>query len=31
VLLTLDDNERFYPIPRAAIGVSPNLTQNPGY
>ena len=31
VLLVLDDNDRFYPIPQAAIDVNPNLTQNPGY
>jgi hypothetical protein len=31
VLLTLDDNDLFYPIPQAAIDVNPKLTQNPGY
>lgn len=31
ILLTLDDNDRFYPIPSEAIAVNPQLTQNPGY
>ncbi|HEX5872570.1 MAG TPA: RagB/SusD family nutrient uptake outer membrane protein [Longimicrobium sp.] len=31
VLLALDDNDRFYPIPTEAISVNPLLTQNPGY
>lgn len=31
ILLTLDDNDRFYPIPSEAIAVNPLLTQNPGY
>lgn len=31
VLLTLDANDRFYPIPSEAISVNPLLTQNPGY
>jgi hypothetical protein len=31
VLLTLDDNDLFYPIPQASIDVNQNLTQNPGY
>ncbi|HEX2209856.1 MAG TPA: RagB/SusD family nutrient uptake outer membrane protein [Longimicrobium sp.] len=31
VTLTLDDNDRFYPIPSDAIAVNPQLTQNPGY
>jgi hypothetical protein len=31
VLLALDDNDRFYPIPSEAISVNPQLTQNPGY
>lgn len=31
VTLTLDDNDRFYPIPSEAIAVNPQLTQNPGY
>jgi hypothetical protein len=31
VLLTLDDNDLFYPIRQAAIDVNPNLTQNRGY
>jgi hypothetical protein len=29
--LTLDDNDRFYPIPSEAISVNRQLTQNPGY
>jgi hypothetical protein len=31
ILLALDDNDRFYPIPGEAISVNPLLTQNPGY
>lgn len=31
ITLTLDDNDRFYPIPSEAIAVNPQLTQNPGY
>jgi hypothetical protein len=31
ILLALDDNDRFYPIPSEAISVNPLLTQNPGY
>jgi hypothetical protein len=31
ILLVLDDNDRFYPIPSEAISVNPQLTQNPGY
>jgi hypothetical protein len=31
ILLVLDDNDRFYPIPSEAIAVNPLLTQNPGY
>jgi hypothetical protein len=29
--LSLDDTDRFYPIPSEAISVNPQLTQNPGY
>ena len=29
--LSLDDNDRFYPIPSEAIAVNPQLVQNPGY
>jgi hypothetical protein len=31
ITLTLDDNDRFYPIPSEALSVNPLLTQNPGY
>ena len=31
ITLSLDDNDRFYPIPSDAIAVNPLLTQNPGY
>jgi len=31
VTLSLDDNDRFYPIPSEAISVNPLLVQNPGY
>jgi hypothetical protein len=31
ITLTLDDNDRFYPIPSEAIAVNPQLVQNPGY
>jgi hypothetical protein len=31
ITLTLDDNDRFFPIPSEAIAVNPQLTQNPGY